>query len=191
MAQAASNDGEFAEKLEALRPALMKHAFWLCRSRSVAEGIVQEAMLRAWRSRAQLRDAGALKGWLITICRNEHARTFERKRVPTVCLDDLPADAQPLVDDGDAVEVAEIRRAILELDEMYRVPLIMQVVDGRSTAEIAEHLGIKLQTILTRLFRARRLLRQRLGPIVAGSRTDKSTLRASRMRRSNARINRR
>lgn len=185
MTEPAWNDGEFAAQLERLRPALIKHAFWLCRSHSEAEGIVQEAMLRAWRSRAQLRDPQALKGWLMTICRREHARAYERRRIPTVCIDDLPLDAQPLIDDGDCVEMVEIRKAVFELDEMYRVPLIMQIVDGLSTAEIAARLGVKLQTILTRLFRARRLLRQRLG---VGA---KSTLSASRMRRSKARIIRR
>jgi hypothetical protein len=45
---------------------------------------------------------------------------------------------------------------------MYRVPLVLQVVEGWSTAEIASHLGVPRQTVLTRLFRARRLLCVRL-----------------------------
>ena len=148
-----------------LRPALMKHAFWLCRSRSAAEGLVQETMLRAWRSRDQLRDPHALKGWLLTICRREHARAFERRQVLTVCIDDVPDDAQPVVEDADPAEITEVRKAILALDPLYCVPLIMQVIEGRTTAEIAARLGVPRQTILTRLFRARRLLRERLQPI--------------------------
>lgn len=167
MTQSHSNDDDFAAQLEALRPDLMKHAFWLCRSHPVAEGLVQETFLRAWRSRAQLKDPGALKGWLITICRREHARVFERKQLPTISFEDLPPDGQPLVEDHDVAEMAEVRKAIDELDDRYRVPLLMQVVEGRSTAEIAVHLGLPLPTVLTRLFRARRRLRERLQPIVS------------------------
>jgi hypothetical protein len=41
---------------EALRPQLLRFAFWLARDRSIAEDIVQEALLRAWRSRAELKE---------------------------------------------------------------------------------------------------------------------------------------
>lgn len=164
-AQSLSADAEFEAQLAVLRPALMKYAFWLCRSRSVAEGLVQETMLRAWRSRGQLRDPRALKGWLLTICRREHARAFERRQVPTICIDDVPDDAQPVVEDVDPAQISEVRKAILALDPLYCVPLIMQVIEGRTTAEIAAHLGVPRQTILTRLFRARGLLRERLRPI--------------------------
>lgn len=167
MTQSNISDDDFAAQLEALRPELMKHAFWLCRSRPVAEGLVQETFLRAWRSRAQLQDPGALKGWLITICRREHARAFERRQLPTISFEDLPPGGQPQVEEHDAAELAEVRKAIDELDDMYRVPLLMQVVEGRSTAEIACHLGVRLQTVLTRLFRARRRLRERLQPVVS------------------------
>lgn len=182
MTQSSSNDDDFAAQLEALRPDLMKHAFWLCRSRPVAEGLVQETFLRAWRSRAQLKDPGALKGWLITICRREHARVFERKQLPTISFEDLPPDGQPLVEDADVAEMAEVRKAIDALDAMYRVPLLMQVVEGRSTAEIALCLGLPQQTILTRLFRARRRLREKLQPIVSRAAQTRRVSGADRVR---------
>lgn len=167
MRQSNDSDDDFATQLEVLRPDLMKLAFWLRRSRPAAEGLVQETFLRAWRSRAQLKDRGALKGWLMTICRREHARAFERKQLPTISFEDLPPDRQPLVEDQDVANMAEVRKAIDELDDRYRVPLLMQVVEGRSTAEIALRLGLRPQTVLTRLFRARRKLRERLQPIVS------------------------
>jgi DNA-directed RNA polymerase specialized sigma24 family protein len=45
----------FGQLLESLRPDLVRFAYWLARDRSIAEDVVQEAMLRAWRARAELR----------------------------------------------------------------------------------------------------------------------------------------
>lgn len=96
------------------------------------------------------------------ICRHEHARLYERRQLPTIDIDSLLPGQVPVVEDGDPVELVEIRNAVFGLDEKYRVPLVMQVLEGRSTAEIAAILRVPRQTVLTRLFRARRLLRERL-----------------------------
>lgn len=162
MTRTADADREFANELEAARPALMRYACRLSRDRSTAECAVQAALLRAWRSRDQLRDRSALQGWLLRICRREHARLYERKQIPTIDIDSLLPEQLPTIEDGDPVELVEIREAVLGLDEKYRVPLLMQVLEGRSTAEIAAFLGVPRQTVLTRLFRARRLLRKKL-----------------------------
>lgn len=170
MTSTTDTDTAFATELEASRPALMRFACRLSRDRSTAECAVQAALLRAWRCRAQLRDRSALRGWLLRICRREHARLYERKQLPTIDIDSLLPEQVPVVEDGDPVELAEIRRAVLGLDDKYRVPLVMQVLEGRSTAEIAAFLRIPRQTVLTRLFRARRLLRERLdrGTAISG-----------------------
>lgn len=155
-------DTAFGTELEASRPALMRFACRLNGDHSTLECLVQATLLRAWRSRAQLRDRGALTSWLLRICRREHARLYERKQLPTVDIDSLLPEQVPVVDDGDPVALVEIRRAVLSLDDMYRVPLVMQVLEGRSTADIAAYFGVPRQTVLTRLFRARRLLREKL-----------------------------
>ena len=74
---------------ESLRPDLLRFAQWLARDRSIAEDIVQESLLRAWRSREALKDAGAARPWLLTIVRREHARLYERKRLELVPLDEV------------------------------------------------------------------------------------------------------
>jgi RNA polymerase sigma-70 factor (ECF subfamily) len=163
----AGKDGEsaFASLCDALRPDMFRFAFWLARDRNVAEDVVQEALLRAWRSRESLADAAAAKPWLITIIRREHARLFERRRHETVPLDDLVADHSPelaTADDADR-ETLDLRRAILALDADYREPLVMQVLVGLSTQEIAEQLGLTQAAVLSRLFRARHKLRAALG----------------------------
>lgn len=161
----AGKDGEkrFAELCDGLRPQLYRFAFWLARDRQVAEDVLQEAYLRAWRARESVDNESALKGWLLTIVRREHARTFERKRLPTVPVDELIAADSPELAVAEQKDVMDMRRAIFALDEEYREPLVMQVLLGYSTAEIARELGITQGAVLTRLFRARHRLRQQLG----------------------------
>lgn len=155
---------QLARLLESLRPDLMRFAFWLSRDRAVAEDVVQETMLRAWRARSELRDSTAARSWLLTIVRREHARLHERKRLPTIDLDECVArqDVQLAFNDVDP-QVEELRRAILALPDEYREPLVMQVLGGFSTAEIAAELGLSAAAVLTRLFRARHKLRDLFG----------------------------
>jgi RNA polymerase sigma-70 factor (ECF subfamily) len=125
----------------------------------VAEDVVQETLIRAWKSRDELKDQAALRPWLFTIARREHARLYERKRLPTVDVDEVEALGDPaLATEGDA-SLDDLRRAIMQLPEEYREPLVMQVLGGLSTAEIARELGLTQPAVLTRLFRARNRLR--------------------------------
>jgi RNA polymerase sigma-70 factor (ECF subfamily) len=154
--------------LESIRPDLLRFAFWLSRDRAVAEDIVQETMLRAWRARAELRDAAAAKPWLLTIVRREHARLYERKSLPTIDVDECVArqDIELAFTDPDP-EVIDLRRAILCLPDEYREPLVMQVLGGFSSEEIATELGLTVPAVLTRLFRARNKLRDVFGAAAA------------------------
>lgn len=143
-----------------LRPDLLRFALWLARDRALAEDVVQETMLRAWKASDALQDESAAKPWLLTILRREYARSFERKRIPTVDIDDLIAAEEPgLAADDGASDLAELRQALWKLPEEYREPLLLQVLMGCSTAEIADQLGLSNAAVLTRLFRARRQLR--------------------------------
>src|SRR5215510_15918354 len=149
----------FTRLLEMLRPDLLRFAFWLARDRAVAEDVVQETLIRAWKSREELKDPAATRPWLLTIVRREHARLYERKRLPLVDVDEVEALGDPaLATDGDA-GLLDLRRAILQLPDEYREPLVMQVLGGLSTTEIAKELGLTQAAVLTRLFRARNRLR--------------------------------
>lgn len=64
----------------ALRPDLLRFAFWLSGDSSVAEDVIREALRHAWRSRDSLRDEASVRAWLFTIVRREHARLYRRKR---------------------------------------------------------------------------------------------------------------
>jgi RNA polymerase sigma-70 factor (ECF subfamily) len=161
----AGKNGEtaFARLCEGLRPDLFRFAFWLARDRQVAEDVVQEALLRAWRSRGSLDEAASAKQWLLTIVRREHARLYERRRFETVQVDELVSDESAELAVAEEREVLDMRRAIFALDEDYREPLVLQVLMGFSTGEIARELGLTQGAVLTRLFRARQRLRRDLG----------------------------
>jgi RNA polymerase sigma-70 factor (ECF subfamily) len=153
----------FARICEELRPDLFRFAFWLARDRQVAEDVVQESLLRAWRSRDSLETQDSARHWLLTIVRREHARRFERKRVKTVQVDELVNEESPELAVADEREVLDMRRAIMRLPDDYREPLVLQVLIGQTTQEIASQLGLTQGAVLTRLFRARQKLRRELG----------------------------
>jgi RNA polymerase sigma-70 factor (ECF subfamily) len=161
----AGNDRQrrFAALIEPLRAELLRFAFWLARDSALAEDVLQEAMLRAWKSLDSLDDPARAKPWMLTIVRREHARTYERKRPEVTDLDALVnAEADVLAVDEDAA-VVELREALYRLEDDYREPLVMQVMMGLSTGEIAAQLGLTQGAVLTRLFRARQKLRRELG----------------------------
>jgi RNA polymerase sigma-70 factor (ECF subfamily) len=152
----------FDELVAPLRTDLFRYAFWLGRDRGLAEDVVQEAMLRAWRSLGDLQDRGAVKPWLLTIVRREHARHFERKRLETTDIDSLPPADQGRLAGSHSADVDEVRRAIFRLEDGYREPLVLQVLMGYSTVEIAQMMSIEQGAVLTRLYRARKKLRRHL-----------------------------
>ncbi|HUN26213.1 MAG TPA: sigma-70 family RNA polymerase sigma factor [Steroidobacteraceae bacterium] len=148
--------------IESLRPELVRFAYWLSRDRALAEDVVQEALLRAWRAREALRDRSAARAWLLRIVRREHARLYERKRLETTNLQDaIAAEDGALAACGS--ELLDLKLAILKLPEEYRIPLVMQVLGGFSCQEIAQELELSSTAVLSRLFRARNKLRTLYG----------------------------
>lgn len=141
---------------------LYRFAYWLCGHDARAQDLVQETMLRAWRSLDSLHDAAAAKPWLFTILRREHAREFERKPLDVTALDDglgdSIADDAAGIDPEQAGSDAQLREAIMQLEPKYRDPLLMRVLGGFSCGEIAAELGVKPGSVMTQLFRARQKL---------------------------------
>jgi RNA polymerase sigma-70 factor, ECF subfamily len=149
----------FQALCQSLRPDLLRFAFWLSRDRALAEDVVQETMLRAWKAQDSLADEDAAKPWFLTIIRREYARSFERKRFVTVDVDELIAREEPVLAASDDNRVEELRAALFKLPDEYREPLVLQALMGYSTAEIAAELQLSNAAVLTRLFRARKQLR--------------------------------
>lgn len=136
---------------------LYRFAYWLCRDRAWAEDLVQETFLRAWRALGSLREEKAAKGWLLTILRNEYARSLAKKAE----VHDAPAD-EPAFETMAPEEAWLLRRELFKLSGEYIEPLLLQVLGGHSCEEIAQTLGISRAAVMTRLFRARQKLRAAL-----------------------------
>lgn len=155
----------FDALISAVSPELYRYALGLCQNPDQAEDLVQETFLRAWRSQESLRSATAARAWLYTILRNEHARLYERQR-PEV-RDPATLPAVPTRGYDTSTEAFVLRRALDQLELEYREPLLLQVIGGFSCKEIGKLLGLKTNTVLTRLFRARKALRDVLEPELA------------------------
>lgn len=141
---------------------LYRYAYWLCHDPHIAEDLVQETCLRAWRSLDSLKDDNAAKSWLITILRRENARRFERKQLDLVDIDDYSvADTQHQGSDMD-IEQQILHKQIMKLAPEYREPLVLQVMAGFNGDEIAEILDLNRNTVMTRLFRARNQLKEQI-----------------------------
>ncbi len=153
--------GSFETMVKAYAADLYRFAYWLCRDRGVAEDLVQETYARAWANWESVRDEKAAKSWLMTILHHEHARLYQRKR--------LPMDERELADIMLSVESkieaqAEMREALWLLPEGYREPLLLQVLGGFSGAEIGAILEVSEATVMQRLTRARQAMRKLLAP---------------------------
>jgi len=120
----------FGSLCESLRPDLLRFAWWLARDRGVAEDVVQESMLRAWKSFDSLTDESKAKAWLLTIVRRELARTYEKKRPELADVDALVAAESAVLAAPEDERVEEMRSAIFRLEEDYREPLVLQVLLG-------------------------------------------------------------
>jgi RNA polymerase sigma-70 factor (ECF subfamily) len=141
------------------RPDVFRFALWLARDGAIAEDVVQETFLRAWRAIDSLTDPESARSWLLAIARREHTRLYERRRHTTVPLDDLIANDDPALASVPSEDHSDIGAALSSLDTDYRKPLVLQALMGYSTKEIARQMGITQSAVLSRLCRARLKLR--------------------------------
>lgn len=154
----ANRQAQFEALVQAYSADLYRFAFWLCRNRAMAEDLVQETYLRAWRALGSLRSEDSAKGWLLTILRNEHMRLRRQRRNETELDEPEKLEAIPDETAPDA-ETMLLRQALARLPEEYREPLLLQVLGGFSAQEIGRIIDASVPAVLTRLFRARQKLR--------------------------------
>jgi len=144
-----------------------------------AEDLVQETLLRAFRSFHQLKEPAATTGWLARILLNTFRdRLRSERRAPAeVALDDVDdfslyrhiaeEDPYPYSDrlHLDFIGVFgrdDVRAVLLRLPPIYRAPLVLRYVEGYSTKEIARLLSLPLGTVLAQLHRGRKLFERSL-----------------------------
>jgi RNA polymerase sigma-70 factor (ECF subfamily) len=152
--------------------ALYRVALRLTGDVTDAEDLVQDTMLKAYRSWRQYRPGTNAKAWLLTILRNTFINDYRRRRREPVTLDLDPVEPSGLygaVGEADPegsffsrLVDAKVLEAIDALPPDFREVLVLSDMEGLGYAEIAETLGIPLGTVKSRLFRARRQLQGEL-----------------------------
>ena len=185
--------------MQANNRRLYRLARGILRNDSEAEDVVQETYVRAFTHLEGFRGDSSLSTWLARIATNEALGRLRRRR-PSVDVDTLAPgvlEAQIIQfpnsgaseDPEKTMAQREIQRvvehAIDELPEAFRIVFITRVMEGMNVEETAEILGIKPETVKTRLHRARAMLREnvesKIGPVVmeafpfAGKRCERLT----------------
>jgi RNA polymerase sigma-70 factor, ECF subfamily len=193
---AASDDAELARRAlardaGAFRAIMQKHnrrlyriARGVLRNDTDAEDAVQDAYVSAFTNLATYRGESTLATWLSRIVMNEALGRLRRKRrtVALAALEPMRGEAEiiefPLSTPNDDPERTMAQRQILQLveqatdnlPETFRLVFVTRVIEGMSAEETAELLGIKAETVKTRLHRARQLVRDQLdkqiGPVL-------------------------
>ncbi len=161
--QGSTKQQRYESLVSALYQDVYRYAFWICKNQPLAEDLVQETFLRAWRALDSLQSDKAAKAWLFTILRRENARLYERYRPELVDI-----EGQSIAENSDnepdqKMDRELLHNAINRLESDYREPLLLQVVGGFSGKEIAKILDLNNNTVMTRLFRARSKLKTEFG----------------------------
>ncbi len=152
--------------------ALYRVAVRLTGDPTLAEDLVQDTMLKAYRSWRQYRPGTNAKGWLLTILRNTFINDYRRRKHEPIAMDLEPIEPYALyrsVEETDPegtffsrIVDAKVIEAIDALPPDFREVLVLSDMEGLSYAEIAEALDIPVGTVKSRLFYAVRRVRQAL-----------------------------
>jgi len=157
----------FDELVLRYRPAVMRTALGIVKSREEAEDVTQEALLLAFKALPDLNDINRFPAWLYAITRRQalrHREQSTKRRKRHLPLDELilrhssALRAPPPTDDPDDIK-AEIRAAVNQLPEDYSVVIKLHYYDGMPLKRIADFLDIPLSTVKWRLYKARKLIK--------------------------------
>jgi len=156
----------YAELVGLYGAPLYRFAYRLSGGRETAEDLVQETFCEAWRSLGTLRNEQNARGWLFQILRHRYAHLVRDSRRKTAATISLNEDAAAAPAAGSPLESLARREllqsAIDRLDDHYKQPFLMVFLQGLTCQETAEELNLPLGTVLSRLHRARELLRGHL-----------------------------
>lgn len=144
---------------------VLSYVTGLLKDRYLAEDVVQETMLRAWRHCGEFRpEKGSVRGWLIRVAHNVAMDTVRMRRSrPTEVAEDAAPEA-PVADHADAVVTAlHVRRALDRLSPSHRAVIEEIYLNGCTAREAAARLGIPEGTVFSRSYYALRILRQEMG----------------------------
>ena len=142
----------FTEAIIRMTPTLYRIARGQLMIEADQQDAVQEAIRRSWEKRESLKDERYLQTWVIRILLNacHDIQRHEKRVYPVSEIPDRPLDAPEFVD---------LRDALLQLKEKYRVPVILHYIEGYEIRHVSEILKLPASTVKTRLMRGRTRLR--------------------------------
>jgi RNA polymerase sigma-70 factor (ECF subfamily) len=140
---------------------LLAYATRLTGDRQLAEDVVQETLLRAWRNAAKLtEERGSIRGWLFTVARNIVTDRVRARQARPAEVSESPATPPIAADHADDVVTSVyVRHALQSLSPEHRAVLVTVYYGGKTAAEAAEILGVPPGTIKSRTYYALRALR--------------------------------
>ncbi|MBI5898418.1 MAG: RNA polymerase sigma factor [Rhodocyclales bacterium] len=157
---------QWRQSLEAARPGLYRVAYAWCRDAALADDLTQEATAKALERGDQLRDPTRMKSWLFAIlsrCWHDHLRSrHPQQDIDELAEEHLAGDSSPADDFERRQTVARVRTAVARLPVGQRQVLTLVDLEEFSYAEVGEILGIPIGTVMSRLCRGRRALRDEL-----------------------------
>ncbi|KIQ16842.1 RNA polymerase sigma factor [Rhodococcus sp. MEB064] len=148
-------------------PAMFRYARNMLRDEGLAEEVVQDAFVAAWKNLGNYRSDSALRTWLFSITAHK-AIDATRRRVPRPAeewlFDDAVSDASddPEVRATESGFLAELRRALASLPQVQRSCWLLREVEGMSHVEIGEVLSMSPSAVRGQVTRARRTLSERM-----------------------------
>lgn len=158
------NDDEFQRDMAALIPNLRAFARSLARTSDRADDLVQDALVKAWRSRASFEPGSNLKSWLFTILRNGFVSERRRARFQVDDPDgELVASASVPAAQSSHMDMVDFARAVDSLPLDQKEALLLVGAEGFSYEEAAQLCGCAVGTIKSRVNRARSRLTEALG----------------------------
>ncbi|MCB0770051.1 MAG: RNA polymerase sigma factor [Flavobacteriales bacterium] len=154
---------DFQQQLLGLRQQLYYFALSLTKDRDDASDLLQESMVRALTYRDKFRENTNFKAWLYTIMKNTFINDHRRSKRTKTVMDTVDREREqvrmvqmPHSPEG-RIRMDEIQRSLKSLDPAFRIPFNMHH-QGYKYNEIAEHLGIPVGTVKSRIFQARQRL---------------------------------
>lgn len=142
-------------------------AYGVLQNREEAEDVVQDAFVKAWKTRWRVRDPDKFPAWLATIARNRARDVFRARR--TVPLSDQlheEADTSAHVAAADNRD-SEVHAALASLPESHRIAITLRYFDALDYATIERTLGLTNGALRGILGRALQTMRKRLQPALA------------------------
>lgn len=157
-------DESFGDQMVAQMPYLRAFAISLCGSHSLADDLVQDALVKAWSHADSFQPNTNLRAWLVTILRNTYFSAYRKRSREVQDSDNALAQQIPVKGGQEsALTLADVQAALDKLAPEHKEILLMIGITELSYEEAAEICGVAIGTVKSRLNRARAKLAEHLG----------------------------